>query len=71
MRILADHAEGNANIARRYFGRDQLFLEPVPEAEAPLAAMNLPADSAVLMRDYVAPMIRGLIRQYIDSPTKT
>ena len=71
MRILADHAEGNANIARRYFGRDQLFLEPVPAAEAPLAAMNLPADSAVLMRDYVAPMIRGLIRQYIDSPTKT
>jgi hypothetical protein len=24
-----------------------------------------------LMRDYVAPMIRGLIKQYIDSPTKT
>ncbi len=69
-RIIATHAEGNANVARRYFGRDQLFLEPLPSADAPLAQMVLPTDSATLMRDYVAPMIQALIKQYVDSPTK-
>jgi hypothetical protein len=71
MQILATHAEGNANIARRYFGREELFLEPLPAPDAPLAQMVLPPDSATLMRDYVAPMIRGLIKQHIDSPTKS
>jgi hypothetical protein len=69
--VLAAHAEGNRNVARRYFGRDDLFLEPVPDPDAALARMKLPPDSETLMRDYVAPMIRGLIKQYIDSPTKT
>lgn len=70
MQVLAQHAEGNANVARRYFGRDQLFLEPLPAADAPLAQMTLPPDSETLMRAYVAPMIRALIQQYIDSPAK-
>lgn len=68
--IMARHAKGNANVARRYFGREELFLEPLPPADAPLAEMVLPADSATLMQDFVAPMIRALIQQYIDSPTK-
>jgi hypothetical protein len=71
MRIMETHAEGNAAIARRYFGRDQLFLEQMPAPDEPLAQMVLPADSAALMRDYVAPMIRSLIKQYVDAPTKT
>ena len=70
MAVLASHATGNANVARRYFGRDELFLDPLPARDAPLAQMKLPPDSETLMRDYVAPLIRGLIKQYIDSPTK-
>jgi hypothetical protein len=68
--IMDRHTTGNTNVARRYFGRDQLFLEPMPAPDAPLAQMVLPADTAILMRDYVAPMIRGLIKQFIDQPTK-
>lgn len=71
MAVLKVHEEGNANVARRYFGRDQLFMEPVPAPDAPLAQMRLPQDSESLMRDYVAPMIRGLIKQHIDSLAKT
>ena len=70
MRIMEAHAEGNAAVARRYFGRDQLFLEPMPSPDEPLAQMVLPTDSTVLMRDYVAPMIQSLIKQFTDSPTK-
>ena len=70
MEIIRRHAEGNANVARRYFGRDDLFLEPLPSPDAPLAQMVLPQDATALMRDYVAPMVRGMIKQYIDSPTK-
>jgi hypothetical protein len=68
--IMAEHAEGNANVARRYFGREDLFLEPLPGPDAPLAQMVLPADSDTLMRDFVAPMIKAMIKQYIDNPPK-
>jgi hypothetical protein len=71
MAILATHAEGNANIARRYFGREELFLEPLPGPDAPLADMTLPQDSTTLMRDYVGPMIRDMIKQYVDSNAKS
>jgi hypothetical protein len=70
MRIMAGHEKGNSNVARRYFGRDKLFEEPMPAADAPLAQLILPSDPAILMRDYVAPMIRGLIQQYVDLPPK-
>lgn len=69
--VMALHADGNANIARRYFGRDALFLEPMPAPDEALAKMVLPSDSAALMRDFVAPMIQGLIKQYVDSPAKS
>jgi hypothetical protein len=69
--VLDAHAAGNANVARRYFGREELFLEPLPAPDAALAQMVLPPDSETLMRDFVAPMVRELIKQYIDSLTKT
>ncbi len=71
MELLDRHAAGNANVARRYFGRDALFLDPLPAPDAPLAQMKLPPDSATLMRDYVAPLIRGLIKQYLDSQARS
>jgi hypothetical protein len=69
--VMALHEEGNANIARRYFGRDALFLEPMPGPDEPLSQMTLPSDSAALMRDFVAPMIQSLITQYVDAPLKS
>jgi hypothetical protein len=71
MDVIARHAPGNAAVARRYFGRDQLFTEALPAVDAPLAQMVLPQDSSVLMQDYVAPMVRGLIKQFVDATTKT
>ena len=69
--VLAAHSAGNANVARRYFGREALFQEPLPPPDAALAQLTLPPDSAELMRDYVAPMFRELIRQFIDANPKT
>jgi len=71
MEIISRHAEGNANVARHYFDREALFLEPLPAPDSLLAQMVLPQDSGVLMRDYVAPMVRGLIKQFIDANLKT
>lgn len=68
--ILAEHAAGNAALAQRYFDREALFLAPVPGPEAPLARMELPADTTVLMRDYVAPFVRGLIAQNRERPAQ-
>lgn len=68
--IMAAHAQGNANVARRYFGRDALFIEPLPGPDEPLSQMTLPSDSATLMREFVAPMIENLIKQHVDTPSK-
>jgi hypothetical protein len=69
--IMKTHEKGNVAVARRYFGRDALFSEEMPPADAPLAKMTLPSDPYELMRDYVSPMIQVLIQQYIDSLPKT
>lgn len=63
-KILDEHAAGNAAVARRYFGRDALFLAPVPAADAPVAKLALPEDSSALMTGFVAPMIAALIEDY-------
>ncbi|MEO9778542.1 MAG: hypothetical protein ABJH07_23405 [Sedimentitalea sp.] len=60
--LMAEYERGNRALAERYFGRDALFLEPLPGPEVPLADRSLPADSDVLMRDFVAPLVRELIR---------
>ena len=59
--IMAEYADGNRSIAQHYFGRDALFLEPLPAADAPLAQMALPDDSYALMRDLVAPLMQEII----------
>ena len=69
-RILAEHAAGNAALARRYFDRETLFSAPVPGPEAPVAPLELPADSYTLMQDFVAPFLRGLIVQNKEKPEK-
>ena len=61
--VMADYEEGNARLARRRFGRDALFAEPLPGGDVPHGAPALPNDPARLMDDVVAPMIADLIRQ--------
>lgn len=62
--IMAEYAAGNRAVAQRYFGRDELFLDPLPAEDAPLATMELPADSYELMRSLVAPLISAVIAHH-------
>ena len=59
-RILDIYAPGNAAVAREYFGRETLFLDPLPAPDAPLAEMRLPAEGYAVMRDYVADFVRAM-----------
>ncbi|MEP2716297.1 hypothetical protein [Pseudophaeobacter sp.] len=61
--ILASYARGNQAVARRYFDRDDLFLDPAPDPAAPLAQMRLPEDSYQLMEEFVTPLLQAMIRR--------
>jgi len=65
--VLAAYAPGNAAVARRLFGRDQLFRAPLPGPSDPLANAVLPTDSGVLIRDFVAPLMRALAQQMAEA----
>ncbi|KAA8610005.1 hypothetical protein [Salipiger aestuarii] len=58
--ILAEYEAGNAAVARRYFDRETLFLDPVPDEDTPLGQLALPEDSAELMRRFIAPLLEQL-----------
>ncbi|MFC3568835.1 hypothetical protein [Paracoccus simplex] len=60
-RLLAEFETGNKAVANRYFGRDKLFEDPLPETEAPLADMRLPATSQEMMDIFVRPLVSGII----------
>lgn len=62
--LMAEYEPGNRALAQRRFGRDALFLEPLPGPEAPLASMALPADSYELMAKYVAPLLEAVIAEH-------
>lgn len=64
--IMAEYEKGNRAVAQRYFGRDPLFLETLPAADAPLATMALPADSYELMQTLVAPLIQAIITHHVN-----
>lgn len=61
--VLDRFAEGNRNVAQRYFGRDQLFFDPLPDRTAPIAKVDLPKDSDALMKTFVGPFIRNLYKE--------
>jgi hypothetical protein len=69
--VLSEYEEGNKAIAQRYFGRDQLFFDALPPADAPLADMSLPATNYELMEHMVAPLIRELIANYNEENKKS
>lgn len=60
--LMADYQDGNTAVAQRYFGRDQLFFEPLPTPDTPLADMALPTDSYQLMQQYVGPLVAAIIQ---------
>ena len=66
--VMAGYEAGNAALARRRFGRDALFAEPLPSGDAPFAAPALPDDPGRLMDEVMAPMIGDLIRRLTPKP---
>lgn len=59
--ILAEYAPGNAELAARHFDREALFLAPLPPDDTPLAQLEIPGDTAVLIEQFVAPLLRQLV----------
>ncbi len=63
-KILQEHAEGNAWVAKRYFAREDLFFDPIPDANAEIATLALPQDSYETMQTLMAPFVDALITMY-------
>lgn len=59
-RIINIYAAGNSAVAKRYFRKESLFLDPLPSRKAPLAEMRLPSDGYSVMQDYVADFVRAM-----------
>lgn len=64
--ILADYADSNAAVAREFFDRDSLFLEPLPPENAVLADQTLTGDAYQTIETFVAPMLRALVARRLD-----
>jgi hypothetical protein len=59
--VLARFAASNRAVAREFFGREALFLEPPPPPDAPY--FRFPdLDRERLMRDWVAPVVHELLK---------
>lgn len=59
--LMKHYKKGNRALARRYFDRDDLFLDPLPAPDAELANMTLPTDTAELMELFVKPLLSAII----------
>jgi hypothetical protein len=59
--ILARFEASNRIVAQEWLGREELFLELPPSADAPYYQFP-DIDRETLMRDWVAPLIRELVR---------
>lgn len=61
--IMDGFADSNARLAKRRFGRDQLFRDPLPPETAPVAELALPSDVTDLMEHFVVPVFSELLAQ--------
>lgn len=59
--ILQIYEMGNAALASRRFDRKALFLDPLPDASAPLARMDLSANSSDVLHRFVGPLLKQLV----------
>lgn len=60
--LLDGYEAGNRAVAQRYFGRNQLFFDPLPDPSEPLAVLRIPESSEELMKLFVGPMLREMGR---------
>ena len=60
--VLEQYAAGNRRVAKRYFGRQDLFLDPLPKPETPLATLDIPSESEAVVARYVGPMLMQLVQ---------
>ena len=59
-RVLERFADSNRAVARRFFGREALFLEPPPGPDAPY--WRFPdLDRDTLLDDWIGPVVRALV----------
>jgi hypothetical protein len=59
--VLQIYAAGNQALATRRFGRDDLFLDPLPADDTELAQLVLPDTPADLMAQFVGPLLLQLV----------
>lgn len=59
--IMAEYEAGNTALARRRFGRDRLFLDPLPDASEPVADLALPESGDEMMALFLRPFVKGLV----------
>ncbi|WP_162798874.1 hypothetical protein [Paracoccus indicus] len=65
-RIMDQYAEGNRKVARKFFGRDQLFFDPLPDPSLAVKTPALPEDPELVMQRLVAPFMQELITYLSD-----
>jgi hypothetical protein len=60
--IMQLYENGNQKLASRRFSRADLFLDPLPDADAKLADLVLPPTAAELLEQFVAPLLIRLVQ---------
>ncbi|WP_405402356.1 hypothetical protein [Paracoccus sp. Ld10] len=64
LEIIREFAPGNSRVAHRFFGRSDLFLEPLPQPSQPVVTPELPRYSGPLVNRLVAPFFAEIIRGF-------
>ena len=62
--VMQEYEAGNKAVAQRYFSREQLFFEPMPDSMADVVTPSLPDNPSVLMARLVVPYLRELFRSF-------
>ena len=69
--ILQAYENGNQTLAARRFGRENLFLDPLPSADASLAQLVLPENPSDILELFVGPLLIQLVENGTISGTNT
>lgn len=64
--IMNEYAPGNRKVANRFFGRDELFVEPLPDKSASVVAPAIPQDTEEMMQRLMTPFMSELIKKFSD-----
>lgn len=58
--LLERFADGNASLAREWFGTEQLFQSAMPAQDTPVSRLELPENSAAFLQEVIGPMMLKL-----------